>query len=396
MRKSTLLSLVLAISVSTVFAGGNRKIKGIRVDAGYLYDAIYQKQNLNDTASVAKFVADQVSKQGFNTIYFLAYTPDSGAYYPTNYPMTTVEGDFGQNDFLGNLITVAHNKNVAVVAWLPVNSFKLVWQKQKDWRMKTKSGFDYRPTSDTFLLSPWHNGYRSWYQGFLEDLCVRYPGLDGLESGEGIVDYNWDGSSDFNKAAKSRYAASFPKGRIGDDNWFRFRAQGLTDLHRLLGLVAHKYKKEAHVVQTWSAVDNANGELMSSDDMMYGSGFDFDGILNLDVADGRPDYIVGEFMWQQWKDAYRNKAFNIAWTKKAAADFVAKVGNRTTPVVHIELSPFGTTKISNLDFIKTLQNAMLPGVTGIDIYDFHQIYSRGLFKSGTPLMSPQNQIAGFE
>lgn len=396
MRKIIFILLLSLLPVHNAHAIGGRKIKGIRLDPGYLYDTIYQKQGLNDTQKLSTFVVDQVVRHGFNTIYFLAYSPDSGAFYPTNYSMTIVEGDFGQNDFLGSLLKAAHLKNISVVAWLPVNNFKQVWLKQKEWREKNKWGMDYRPTADIYLLSPWHNSFRSWYQGFLEDLCTRYPDLDGLEAGEGIVDFNWDGASDYNKYAKARYAASYPKGRIGDENWLRFRAQGLTDLHRLLGLVAHNHKKEAHVVQTWSTVDNERGDLMSSEDIMLGSGFDFDGILNLDIADGRPDYMVGEFMWQQWQDTYENSAFNIAWTEKAANDFVAKVGQRSTPVIHIELSPFGRSKITNLDFLKTLQHAILPGNIGVDIYDFHQIYSRGLFKTPEPLISPKKQLAGYQ
>jgi uncharacterized lipoprotein YddW (UPF0748 family) len=106
------------------------KIKGMRVDPGYLYGLA------PDTTSTVQMVVDDAAAAGVNTIFLLTYSSVYGAYYKTNYSDTIVEGGYGAADFLGQLLPAAHGKGIKVIAWLPVNNFKNVWTANSGWRSK--------------------------------------------------------------------------------------------------------------------------------------------------------------------------------------------------------------------------------------------------------------------
>lgn len=342
------------------------KIKAMRVDPSYLYGMAASAQ------AAAQLVVTDAVAMGVNTLFMLSYT-SYGAFYKTSYQYTAVETGFGAEDMLGNLITAAHAKGIKVVAWLPVNDFKQAATAQAAWRAKTKKGKNYSPSSGTYILSAWHPGFRAWYQGFLTDLLTNYPTLDGIEAGEGQVDYNWDMTTDYNATATQLYQAAYPKGTLGDANWVAFRTLGMTGLHQILGTVAHKFGKKAYVVQTWSPYDDGTGNLMTSADIASGSGFDFAGIMNL-PAPGRPDVMTAELIYQQWLAGSSDTApFTPAWTVQATKQFIAQVPAGVTPLVHVEISDFGDGPITPANFETALGDGYAGCPGGADFYDFYQI-----------------------
>jgi hypothetical protein len=365
--KVALRALALLAMIHAGMASAETKIKGMRVDPSYLYGMAASAQ------AAAQLIVNDAVAMGVNTLFMYSYSPVYGAFYKTTYQYTAVENGFGIEDMLGNLITAAHAKGIKVVAWLPVNDFKQAAKAQPSWRAKTQTGANYVPYAGTFVMSAWHPGFRSWYKGFLTDLLTHYPALDGIEAGEGQVDYNWDMTTDYNPTATQLYKQAYPRGTVGDANWVKFRTQGMTGLHQILGTVAHQYGRKAYVVQTWSPYDDGTGDLMSSADIAAGCGFDFDGIMNL-PAPGRPDVVTGEFMYQQWAATDTDVTpFTTAWTIQAARQFIANVAGRVTPVVHVEISDFGTGPLTPADFGAALQDAYTNSTGGADFYDFYQI-----------------------
>ncbi|MBI5148486.1 family 10 glycosylhydrolase [Candidatus Pacearchaeota archaeon] len=340
-------------------------IKGMRFDPSYYYNKGYS------AATLAAKIASDAQTNGVNTIFMYSYNPTYGAFYKTTYQDTAVEGGFGSQDMLKELISAAHAKNIKVVAWLPVNNFKKVWDNHADWREKTKSGTDYKPATDLYLLSPLHDSFQTWYQGFLNDLLTTYPGIDGIEAAEGVIDWTWDWSVDYNPVANQKYLAAYPSGTLGDANWKIFRASGMTKLHQILIQVAHSKSKQAYVVQTWSS--KSDGHLMLSSAIRDGSGFDFDGIMNL--AD-KPNYIAAELIWQEQASNYNNPTiFTPDWTKQATEEFITNVNKRTNAIVHVELSTFGAYTPTNAQFQTSLQHA-LTGTQGADFYDHNLVETK--------------------
>jgi len=345
-------------------------IRGMRFDPSYYYGKGYTARTL------AQYIADQAYTNGVNTIFVMAYSPAYGAFYPTTYADTAVEGGFGQGNILGELITAAHAKKIKVVAWLPVNNFKKVWDNHPDWRSKKKDGSDYLPVANTYFLSCWHDSFQSWYRGFLEDLLARYPNLDGIEAGEGIVDWYWNYEADYNLAASQKYLQQYPGGTLGDANWKLYRAKGMTRLHEILISVAHSRGVGAYVVQTWTA--KPDGHLMTSAEIADGSGFDFDGIMSL--AD-KPDYLMAELMWQQWAAEYSNPTtFNPDWTATARNEFISKVNGRVKALVHVELSAFGSYAPTPIQLETSLRYAAT-GTAGVDFYDHYQVAGSGAMQN---------------
>lgn len=377
---SILLSVILSMGTQVALAQGEpskgpglESMKGLRLDPGYLYDL-----GISDATTAATRVVQDAKASGVNTIFMLTYNTVYGANYVTRYADTSMEGTFGRQDLLGKLIATAHANGIKVIAWMPVNNFKKAWMNHADWRSKKKDTVtDYRPDSEAFLLSTHHDGFRNWYSGLLNDLLARYPGLDGLEAAEGMVDYNWNRAADYNPVANQKYKQAYPSGTLGDVNWKVFRAKGLTDLHGTMCYLAHAKGKLCYVVQTWTARNDAMGTLMNSRDIRDGAGFDFDGIMNLQ-APWRPDAMIAEIMWQQWRAAYGNPAFTPEWTAAAARDFVAKVGGRVAAYTHIELSQFGNVTPTNQEFEASLRLS-LQNSAGVDFYDYYLAKTAGTF-----------------
>lgn len=363
--------LFIYANTSTALAQST-KVKGLRVDPSYFYDDYPGKTAIQ----IADAITTKAKDNGFNTLFLYAYNSVYGAFYPTNYSNTAVEPGLGVQNIFNKVLQSAKAKGLKVVAVMPLNNFKKVWQNYPAWRVKKKSGYDYKPDSETFLLSAWHSNFRNWYTNFLEDFIARNPNIDGIEAVEAQVDFYWDGSVDFNQAAKDKFFKLYPNGKIGDASWYLARARGLTTLHGLMAKRAHAHGKEAYVVQTWTA--GANGSLYSSASIRDGMGFGFDEIMNLS-GESHFDYVMGEFMWQQWKSEYGTSVFTPQWTKTAGLAFIQRVNNRTIPLIHVELSEFegsyGLITPTNDEFYQSLVKALETGA-GVDIYDSHLLTER--------------------
>ncbi len=347
----------------------NPAIKSIRVDPSYFY-SLYPNET---PTQIAKKVVTQAKSAQVNTLFLYAYNSYYGAFYPSNYTMTRTEGGLGVSNIFGVVLSEAKAAGLNVIAVMPLNDFRHVWSNKPDWRVKKKNGTDYKPYSTVFLLSAWHPQFRLWLDGFYADFLKKFPTVDGIEAVEPMVDFFWDKSSDYNAASNTEFKKRFPKGTLGDSNWLKFRAQGLTELLGLMAKKTHAANKFSAVVQTWSVAKD--GSLYSTASLRDGMGFDFDGILNLS-GDAKMDIISGEFMWQQWRSEYGSAVFNPAWTRSAALAFLKYINNRSFPIVHVEISPFsgsaGTVTPTVTDLSDTL-NSVKDIAPGIDIYDYNQL-----------------------
>jgi hypothetical protein len=338
------------------------KIKGMRFDPAWYYFRGYTAKTL------AEKVTNDAYNNNVNTIFMMTYNNTVG-FYLTSYQDIDVEGGFGAQNMLGELLTAAHAKNIKVVAWLPINNFKKTWENHPDWRSKGKDGKDYIPASGVHFLSALHDSFQQWYRGFLHDLLTRYPSLDGIETAEGVIDWTWNKSADYNSAANQKYFATYPSGTLGDTNWVLFRAQGLTKLHEILVQEAREHGKKAYVVSGWAA--KTDGHLMASSDIRDGCGFDFDGIMN---SPYKPDFVIAEMMWQEW--AILNPTlFTPDWTLQATNEFLAKVNGRVGAIVHIEMTPWPPDSPqvtpTNSQFETSLRHAFT-GTQGAEFYDHYQ------------------------
>jgi hypothetical protein len=351
-------------------------IKAIRFDPSYVYD-LPELAGLSSPDIAARVAAD-IASAGFNTVFLWVYSPVYGAFYNTNYSMSHIEAGIGREDFTRHFLTAAKARGLKVIALFHVNNYQKVWQQRPDWRVKNRKGGNYRPFSDVFPLSAFSPPYQSWLRGLLKDFLVRHPTIDGLEAFEAMVDYSWNDGADYNVSANNTFFRNFPQGRLGDSNWKKLQADALTLLQAIVFQEANLLSKESHVVQTWSATPE--GQLMNSKDIADGCAFDFDGVLNL-TGISKPKFITIEVMWQQWLAEYGSPYFNFNWVLSAGQQLKARVANRATPIVHIELSEFegssGTIVPTDMQFLSDLTNAVSLGLP-IDVYDYFQIKSRSL------------------
>ena len=365
MKFVLILCLLLTVQSQTPYM----RLRGLRIDASYFYDLF---PNLSPAEITQKIMTDARSS-GVNTLFIYAYNSVFGALYPTEYPYTITEGGYGRVNILKELANVAKSYGLKVIGVVPVNNFKSVWDQKPSWRARTNSGQDYTPKKDIFLLSAWHPEFKVWLKGFYRDLLEKNPNLDGIEAVEPSVDYNWLGDTDYNVYANEKFKSLYPKGNLGDQDWFNLRAQGLTDLIGIMSSVAHSYYKESYLIQTWPA--KQNGQLFSNEEIKFNLGLNLNDILNLNRVD-RPDYIMAELIWQQWAAEYGSDNFTGAWTRRAALKFINFVRSRAQVVVHLEISEFEgqsqRLKPTKEQFLKLLQSLRdLP--IGIEVYDYNQI-----------------------
>jgi hypothetical protein len=344
-------------------------LRGLRVDPSYFYN-LYPGLTAN---AVANQVVSKAKASGTNTLFVYAYNSVYGAFYPTTYVGTKVENGYGAVNIFKELTTVAKLNSMKVVAVVPVNNFKTIWDSNPSWRIKQKNGADYIPFTGTYLLSAWHPDFRIWLKGLYQDLLFRNPDVDGIEAVEPTVDYFWRKDSDYNAIATQKYLALYPNGLLGDQNWLNFRAQGMTDLMNIMNTAAHAANKKSYLVQTWPV--KPDGTLFSSQVIKDNMGLDFDAILSLTAA-SKLDYVMAEFIWQQWASDYGTAIFNPAWTRQASQAFINYVGTKSIPLLHVEISSFtgsfATITPTLSEFASSLQSISDLNV-GIDVYDFNQL-----------------------
>lgn len=374
--KRIILSFLLMVSIPLgTFAEDisvTNNMRSLRVDPAYFAD-LYPRLSLPE---IAKTVIVNAKKSGVNTIFLYAYSPQHGAFYQTDYPMTEIEEHMGAQNIFNFVLEEAHHKNIKVIAVVPVNDFKTVWQTHADWRSKLQSGEDYKPFARTFHLSAWHPSFRSWFSGYVQDLLMRFPKLTGIEAVEPTVDCLWTGEPDYNPVVIAEFKKRFPQSPLSGEEWDKMRAEGITDLIRLMSRIAHEHKMLSGVVQTWPA--HLDGTLMPPEMIRDAVGFDFDGVLNLQ-GNEKLDFVTGEFLWQQWAGEYGGSTFTPAWTRYAAKEFLKFVGHRSLGVLHVEISPWSgqhsTVTPTVNEFADTLREIRDMGAA-IDVYDHSQLERR--------------------
>jgi hypothetical protein len=373
------LFLILAIFFYGLFSYAAPEIRGLRVDPSYFY-GLYEGQNED-------YIADQVITKAVaanvNTLFLYAYNPSNGAFYQTDYPMTEVEIGYGRTQVFQKIYQLALQHQMKVIAVFPITDFNSVWEQKPEWRSKLRDGSDYRPFPHSYYLSAWHPEYRKWIRGFVRDMLTRFPDLYAIEAVEPTVDCFWMMESDYNPHSNQEFFKRHPDGTLGDGNWKKFRAQGITDLLAIMSEEAHAKGVLSGVVQTWPA--NADGTLFSKDLVRDEIGFDIEGILGLQ-GNQKMDLIIGELMWQQWKAEHGTAVFVPEWTLRASQDFIRLVAGRSFPILHIEISGWigqNSTVYPTIDeFHRSLQ-IIRDIAPGIDIYDHSQIENQNAWQALT-------------
>lgn len=350
----------------------HESLRGLRVDPSYFYE-LYP--NLSAT-EIAQKVVSRAQEAHVNTLFVYAYVSNHGAFYPTEYPLTEVETHFGEKNIFRELYDLARANDFKVIAVISLTDYKTVWDARPEWRSKNNLGHDYKPMPQTYFLSAWHPEYRAWLKGFLQDLVMRFPELYAVEAVEPTIDCYWLGEADFNSEANKAFFARFPSGKLGDDNWRKVRALGVTELLGMMAEISHAQNIKAGVVQTWPA--EASGYLFTSEKMRDAVGFDLNEILSLKDQQ-KIDFIVGELLWQQWRAEYGTPVFTPEWTLPASKDFETLVAGRSESIIHIEISPWRgqhSTVTPNLEEFQQSLQVISKNVPHIDVYDYSQIENR--------------------
>jgi len=346
-------------AISEAWAQGS--VRSVRFDAGYYYGSGKSVQQLaNDlTASWAQ--------RGVNLVYYYAYNRVYGARYRTNYPGNIME-DYGRQDLLRYVLDAAHGRGIKVVAWFYGPQHKQMWETHSAWREKTASGRDYRSTSDSYYLCVRNPEVQNWWLGFIEDVLIGYPDLDGVDISEAQVD-SWGDDACFCKACRAQYSQEYPRRRMSIDTWRQFRANGLTRLLTGTNHLVKSHGKQAHITTVFTA--RADGALMPASVVRDATGFDLDAILS--SAD-RPDVIQAEVIWQQWAATYSDHVtFTPDWTHQAVLQAKNMVAGRSALTAHLEVTDFGAGGLSGPQIGTTVAAAVAGDPYGVDIYDAFMI-----------------------
>ncbi|WP_413578429.1 hypothetical protein ACLVWU_07810 [Bdellovibrio sp. HCB290] len=364
--------LFLLLPLLPILSFAKPEVRGLRVDPSYFYE-LYPTLSATE---IAQKVIAKAHEAHVNTLFLYAYVSNHGAFYPTDYPLTEVETHFGEKNIFKELYTLAMAHDFHVVAVISVTDNKSVWDARPAWRSKMLTGQDYKPMSQTYLLSAWHPEYRAWLKGFIQDLTSKFPELYAIEAVEPTVDCYWRMEADYNPEANKAFFARYPAGQLGDDNWKIMRAEGITDLLAMMAEISHSQGIKAGVVQTWPA--HSDGSLFKSEEVRDDVGFDLNEILNLQGAK-KMDFVVGELLWQQWLGEHGTSVFNPAWTLPASLKFQEIVANRSEVIIHIEISTWHGQHSSvtpNLQQFQESLEVISEVVPHIDVYDYSQIENR--------------------
>lgn len=351
--------------------------RGIRVDPAYFYNS-----HPGQTAQqIAADVMANLKATGANTVYVYAYNSIYGASYPTTYPFTDVENGYGQQNIFAELTREATRHNLRVVAVVPLNNFKKLWQNQPTWRVKQAAGADYIPAAEVHLLSASVSAFRDWHRGFIDDLITRHPDIYGVEVVEPTLDYHWSGAPDQNAEALAEFQQRHPGASIGSAAWLNFRADEFLNLISSFNQSVHAHGKQTYLIQTWTA--QSDGSLMSNTSLRNGSGFDFVGVSRLEGT-SKTDNLMVELIWQQWFSEYGNAVFSPEWISTAASELsqtLQSAGAVSRLILHLEISQFSgahnLTVPASDEFGRNLDAGKQSGF-GLSIYDYEQLRTRGV------------------
>jgi hypothetical protein len=342
-------------------AWAQESVRSVRFDAGYYYGAGKSVRQLADDLTASW------SQKGVNLIYYYAYNRVYGARYRTSYPGNIME-DFGRQDLLRYMLEAAHARGMKVIAWFYGPQHKQMWEKHSSWREKVSNGRDYRPTQDSYYLCVRNPEVTSWWLGFIDDILISYPDLDGVDIAEAQLD-EWGDNACYCNTCKTAYSREYPRRRATSDSWHQFRADGLTRLLLATNQLVRGRGKEAHITTVFTA--RSDGALMPSSVVRDAIGFDLDVILG--SAD-RPNVVQAELIWQQWAATYNDRVtFTPGWTTQAVLQAKNMVAGRASLIAHLEVTDFGSGGLNGPQIGITVAAAVAGDPHGIDIYDAHLI-----------------------
>ena len=357
--KNSILLLIAAIfcSVGNLYAEfasdllldpQDGTIQAVRFDPSYYY---------TDPDNIARFCESLVaewSDRGINTIFFKAYDPVHGAKYRTDYTLNE-QADYGRRDLLKYMLRAAHPRQIRIMAWLPAFQHALAWQKNPDWRVRKADGKEYKPDNESAFLCPANSKAREWWLGFIDEILRRYPDLDGIDIAEPVIAWNQNRCY-----CGSCLAAA--------DSLMSSSSGLLQTLQASIALI-HRHKRIASVTHIVSA--HSDGAVLTPEQQKQLTGFDLAGLLR---GEDRPDWLVMEFMWQQWENEVKQKqTFTPEWVEGAARTVLSQVNGRARIVAHLEITPFGAVVVRPGDLAAAIRAARRAGLPDIDIYDTHQL-----------------------
>jgi hypothetical protein len=329
-------------------------VRGIRFDPSYYY-------NLN--RPIPEYV-DSLCKlwqaHGVNTVYFKAYDPNFGAVYRTSYQYNRMT-DYGSKDFMNVFLKAARRYRIRFFVWLPVLEHKGAWENGKEWRIKNGDGSDLMPFLNRHFLCARHPDVSEWWLGFIKDILVHYPDIDGVDFAEPAI--VWKDRITCNCAVCKRDlgAAKFPPSAIDE------RARAFAGLiGRSCGLV-HSMNKKTCVTLIPTA--DRKGNLLPLSEQKIITGLDIDRLLDSSM---RPDWISFEVLWQQWADTYHApRIFQPNWTQRAVEQARLLLAGRAGFIAHVELSSLGAVAVRPAEFYSALMAAAKGGAQSIEFYDAH-------------------------
>ncbi len=362
------------------------KLKGLRVDPGYM------TLTVPDPLVAAKAVIHDCLNYGVNTIFVFAFSPVYGAYYFTNYLGSWPHPKYGanaSNNFLGQLIPLAHQNGLKVVASFLMNQYQNIAQAHPAWRMLRGNGQPYQVAIGNDIVTPlcaWHPDYRTWFQGLITDVTTRFPQLDGIEACEGNVAQGFEQDQtapDYNPVAIQNFLTNHPGARIGDKTWKQHRADGMSGLHQLLLTAVRRLPNAlAYVINGTVTSPFNTTNLMSFDDYATGCGFDWRAVRTQGF-----DVVIQEAIWQQleWNAELLGTpagTFTPTWTSSAVGQFATMMpGPKPVKMAHVEVTPFS---IGSRIVItptpaqfKIALAAALNGSQGATVYSYSQLKTNG-------------------
>jgi len=333
-------------------------IKGVTLDP-WAYD-----RSRVSADALAEALAERYRRNGVNTVFFYVYNVNEGAAYRTRYRGASMT-DWGRQDLLAHVLEACHARDIRVVAWLYSGRDRGMWQQHPDWRERTRDGREHNPLRlhASYFLCPQHPGVRRWYAGLLRDLARRYPTLDGIELCEPVV--NWFGTQAcYCEVCREEFAAAHPGERLGGEVWRQFRAESLTTFLSTCMEVIAEEGIDSYIMtisDAWS-----NGAILSPRRQAEESGFDLEALLDGPYP---PDWINFEVIWQQWADIYGPGTFNYDWAEETAQRLVRRTDGRAGVVMHVELTDFGSQRMTPEKMAVTIGRVMEAEPDGVECYD---------------------------
>ncbi|UCC69506.1 MAG: family 10 glycosylhydrolase [Armatimonadota bacterium] len=332
-------------------------IKGVTVDpSAYSRSGISSKR-------LAEMLAERFSRNGVNTVFFYAYNVGDGAAYRTRYRGASIS-EWGRRDLLAHMLEACHARDIRVVAWMYSGRDRRMWLEHPEWRERTKDGKAHNPLRlhAAYFLCTRNPEVRRWYSGLLRDLGRRYPTLDGIELCEPVV--NWFGTQAcYCEACRRGFADAHPRESLGGAVWRKYRAQGMTEfLTECMKAIAEE-GIDSYVMTISDALDN--GAILSPRRQAEESGFDLEALLDGPYP---PGWMNFEIIWQQWAAIYGRDVFDEEWAGETARRLVRRTDGRAGVVLHVELTDFGSQRMTPADIAATIAQVETAGADGIECY----------------------------